>query len=392
MMAFVGALWVAVFVGGLVAAPERPEASAGWVKIERSDMTRVFGMRFRAQLSELEVLSAKPEEWTAPHISADGATVYAGARNGTIEARALSTWDVLWKRKGLGSIGASMAEHRENLLVGSGSWLLALDRETGDERWRVDLGGSVGGRIVLTGTVAIVPVRPNAFAAIDAASGRALWRLKRPTPEGITLRGQAAPAIDAGRNRVFLGFSDGALVAASLDRGDTLWTQALATATQAFPDIDAQPVILGSGESILAASYAGGLAKIEAKTGRIEWRRDVPRITAMAPSGSSIVVASDGDGQVLGLIPDQGTVRWRFRFSRGSPTEPISIGRGMVVVGSSLGPLAVLDAISGKPLQLVAPGSGASVPPAFRDPDLALLSNKGLLLALRYGEGIGMTR
>lgn len=144
---------------------------------------------------------------------------------------------------------------------------------------------------------------------------------------------------------------------------------------------------------MIAASYAGGLVKLDADTGRILWRRELFHINGLARAGSNgILVAADGDGQALGIYPENGKVRWRYRVKKGAPTEPVWVGRGLMVVGCTKGPVAVLDVSTGRPIQLIAPGgTGSSSPPTWRGPDLALLTNKGLILALRYGSGTGIT-
>src|SRR5262249_12355668 len=155
------------------------------------DLVRVLGERFTARVSMPPLLATHPEEWTSPFISLDRERLYYGTTSGLLEGRSLSSWDVLWSKKGMGSIGSSMGEYEGRLPVGAGSSLLAIDGQTGEEKARLDLAGSIGGRMVITGTVAIIPVRPNGFVAIDLAKHELLWRMKQPTPEGITVRGQA---------------------------------------------------------------------------------------------------------------------------------------------------------------------------------------------------------
>lgn len=366
-------------------------SSPGWVRPDADELSSIFGERFSARVAEPGVLALHPEEWTSPYISQDRSRIYVATTSGLLQARSLSTWEVLWSRKGLGTFGESMIEHRGRLILSAGSFLLSLD-QSGEEKWRLDLSGGIGGRMVVTGTVALIPVRPNAVVAVDLEKGALLWRVKRPTPDGITMRGQAAAAVDARHDRVILGFSDGTVVGATLRHGDTLWTVAMTKAGVAFADVDAQPILVDNDQAVLVASYAGGLAKLDAASGRIAWKRDLTRITSMARAGpSGIIVAAHGDGQVIGFYADSGKVRWRYRFRRGPATEPLWVGKGRVVVGNARGAHAVLSAEDGKPLQLIALGSGSSAPPAWREPDLAFLSNRGLLLALRLGAGLGIT-
>jgi outer membrane protein assembly factor BamB len=385
-------LTVALTLSTAIAA--LPESDVGWVQPDRSELTRVLGVRWTAQIGEPEFLVLHPEQWTAPLISDDHGRVFAAASNGTLETRVLATGELLWRKTKLGSIGAFMGEHQGKLILSAGSTLVALEDQSGEERWRSDISGAVGGRIVISGTTAIVPVRPSTYVAINVEDGTILWRAKRPTPEGITMHGMAPPAVDRARDRVYLGFSDGSLMAVSLSKGDPQWTVPLGKPGQAFADVDTEPMLVDNGTALIAASYSGGLHRIEAQSGRVEWKHeDLDRLTslALASSSADLIVASHGDGQVLGVTIDKGKVRWRYRMKRRSPTDPIALGRGLVLVGGTHGAAAVLDTQTGKPVQLIALGAGASATPSWRDPDLAFFSNRGHLVVFRFGDGGGVS-
>lgn len=361
----------------------------GFTKPEPGTLRRVLGLRFTKDLSEFDLLEINEEEWTTPLISDDNVRGFVGTRKGKLYAYDLTSGEELWKRSDMGAIGASMIEFRQKVILGSDSSLVALDQQIGKERWRLDLDAPIGGRMVRTGTIAVIPIRPNAYVAVDLLKGERIWQTKRPTPEGISVRGQAPPAIDRVRRRAYLGFSDGALVSMNLDTGGTEWVAQLGNARDFFADVDSQPQLVDGGRAVIAAAYNAGLFKVEAETGRVIWKREQTRINSLTRVGASMLVAGHGDGQVLGIGTSKGNVRWRFRFVKGAPVEPLSIGRNLVAVGCTAGPMAVLSIDDGRPVQLVNPGSGVSVPAFWDDPDLLLLSNKALLLVMRYGSGTG---
>lgn len=369
----------------LVAAGQT--SATGFVKPDPGSLRRVLGVRFTRDLSKFDLLEINEEEWTMPLISQDNVRGFVGTRKGTLVAYDLYEGQELWKRNDMGAIGASMLEFRQKLLVGSDSALLALDQMIGKERWRLDLDAPIGGRMTRSGTVAVVPIRPNSFVGVDLVKGERLWRAKRPTPDGITVRGQAQPTIDRYRNLAYLGFSDGALVAVDLRSGSTRWVALLGDAKDFFADVDARPIRVDGGKALIVAAYNTGLFKIDAETGQVIWKKEIPRIHGLAEAGPGFLIAAHGDGQVLGIYAKTGKIRWRFKFEDGAPVDPVYLGRNLVAVGCTSGPLAVLNVDTGQPIQLLAPGSGVSVPPAWDDPDMLLLSNKALLLAIRYGSG-----
>lgn len=370
----------------LLASANPSGGAAAEPRVRAQDLRTVYGLRYTVPLGEFRLLEINQEEWTVPHISRDGVRFFVGTRFGRLQARDVASGDLLWEQRDLGAIGYGMAEFRGVLLVGSGSDLVAFDQQIGRERWRVPLNGAIAGDLVVTGTVALAPVRPNNVMAVDLVAGAEVWRARRPTPDGITVRGQAAALVDAPRNRAFLGFSDGSLTAVSLDRGDPRWVAPLGQPRDGFADVDAVPVLVDGGAAVIAASYNGGLYKLDAETGRPLWKRDHLRIIGLVRGAPGLLVATHGGGAVLGIDEESGQIRWRYQLASGWPTDPVPLGRNMVVVASSGGPLTFLDLETGRPIQLLSPGSaGFSVRPAHRDPDLVALSNKGTVLVLRYG-------
>jgi outer membrane protein assembly factor BamB len=359
----------------------------GFVKPEPEDLKRVIGIRYTRDLSRFDFFEANQEEWTIPLISEDNVRGFVATRKGLLLAFDLHNGDELWRKDDMGAVGRSMLEYQQRLILGSDSSLVALDQQIGKERWRIDLDAPIGGRMARSSSIAVIPLRPNTFVGVDLEKGERLWRAKRPTPEGITVRGQAQPAIDRVKRRAYLGFSDGALVAVDVSNGATLWTALIGDAGDFFADVDTTPLIVDGGKAVIAAAYNTGLFKVDAETGAVLWKQPLTRISGLASVGSGLMVGVSGDRQVLGLYTENGKVRWRYKFSAGAGVDPVFIGRNQVVVASTEGPIAVLDVDTGKPVQLIAPGSGSSVPPAWDDPDMLLLSDKATLLIMRYGSG-----
>ena len=360
----------------------------GFVKPEPETLRRVIGVRYTRDLSSFEFFESNHEEWTIPLISDDNVRGFVATRKGLLLAFDLHTGEELWRKTDMGAIGRSMLEYQQRLILGSDSALVALDQQIGKERWRVDLDAPIGGVMARSSSIAVVPLRPNTFVGIDLEKGERLWRVRRPTPEGITVRGQAEPAIDRAKRRAYLGFSDGALVAVDLLNGSTLWTALLGDASDFFADVDSTPVIVDGGRAVIAAAYNTGLFKVDTETGAVIWKQPHTRISALTPVGGGLLVGVTGDRQVVGLYTENGKIRWRYKFRAGAGVEPVSIGRNQVLVGSTEGSLVVLDVGNGKPIQLIAPGSsGSSVPPAWDDPDLLVLTDKATLLVMRYGSG-----
>ena len=363
-------------------------AEPGWVQLEQDSLRRVYGTRFIADFSQFRLLETSPEEWTTPYISEDGARVFAGARTGVLESLDTQNGQRLWRRLDMGALGFAMFEYEGLLLVGSDSDLAALDQGTGETRWSVDINGRIGGPVARVGTLAILPVRPNSFVAVDLEKQAIVWRVKRSTPDGITVRGQAGAGIDQARNRAYLGFSDGVLQAVGLADGQTLWSATLGKSEEFFADIDTTPLLVDRGSGLLAASYNGGLTRLDPENGSVVFKQALTRITGLVLGRPGLAIATHGDGIVMGIDTSNGKVHWRYRAKKGAPTPPRILSGGLVAVGFARSPLSLLRIDTGRPVQLISPGAGISVPPFARGDFMAVMTNEGVLLALARGVGI----
>lgn len=374
---------------GVASVSAAPELGPGWRRPDPDTLSQRYGVLWKADLGTFKLFATNGEEWARPLISTDGTWVFVGSHAGRLEARRLTNGELLWKKERAGAIGAEMAQVGRTLLVGVDSDLVGMHTTTGDEDWRVPLGGRIGGGIAIEGKIAVLPVRPNEVVAVDLVEHTVLWRVKRPTPDGLTIRGQATPLIDSARQVAYLGFSDGTAMAVRLDSGEQVWAAALGDQTEYFADVDASPVLVEEGNRLLWPAYNTGLFKLEAETGAIVWQLEAAKhLISLAPTPEGLIVASQGGGQVLAMEPEKGRVRWRYHTKSGAPTLPVMLPGPYLVVGSTEGPTSVLSRVDGRPVQLIDPGPGTSVAPAVLGHRMVIFSNGGLVLALaEHGGG-----
>lgn len=291
----------------------------------------------------------------------------------------------------MGSFGRGFGQFRHHLITGLNGDVVAIDAYSGKTAWRLAVGGEVGSEMVVTGTVALLNVRPNAFVAVDLVAGELLWRAKRPKIEGITVRGEAPPTLDHRRQVAYLGYGDGSLTAVDLAAGRTRWVANLGKQGDLFADVDAAPLLTADGKLLLAASYNGGLYGLDPDNGKVLFRNEralqIVGLTRVRGQ-SDVVVATSGTKEALGLDPASGTIRWRFRLKNGVPTSPRDLGEGRVLIGVSSGPLVVLEADSGRPVYSVNPGSGILSTPAVRGREIVVFTAGGRLIAFRHRPGL----
>ncbi|MGD9904733.1 MAG: PQQ-binding-like beta-propeller repeat protein [Vicinamibacterales bacterium] len=247
--------------------------------------------------------------------------------------------------------------------------VVAIDADSGRVRWRTgtgvtsedDIFGATTAGTTVTLAGPLVVAGDWDIVAFDRASGRRQWTYRAPDGDGpgLFLGPAAGEAIVAGSpgGRVY------ALEAAS---GRPRWVATIDArhATSVFP-----PVVHGSdvvaGYSTYLNPSVGGLAVLDAATGRVRWRAAFPPARERGLhtnfAGGPIVVddlviASVGDGNVYAYDLATGALRWTFPRLSDVPQRPgwpppttdldhraiVRAGR-LIVAGSATGVVVAYD-------------------------------------------------
>lgn len=187
--------------------------------------------------------------------------------------------------------------------------------------------------------------------ALDAASGKALWKVEFPT----TYRGQISedngprcvPLVHQGR--VFLVGAAGTLHCVTLETGKKQWSRAVYEeyrASEGYFGAGSSPII--DGDKLLlnvgGARSGAGLVAFSPATGKTLWLATDEQASYSSPTAVTV------DGvrhvifvtryNVLSIDPESGAVRFRFPFGKRGPTvnaaTPLVVD-GHVFVSASYG-------------------------------------------------------
>jgi outer membrane protein assembly factor BamB len=291
---------------------------------------------------------------------------------------------VRW-RKQIGAV-ASAPLVGGTLYVGTlDGTLLALDAQTGVEKWRYQSRGPIEQTPVSTGDLIVFANEADQVAAVDAVTGKFKWQYKTETPEEYTLRGHAGIAVDG--ELIYTGFSNGTLAALRRDTGSVAWSTSLKADADRFMDVDATPLVLG--DKIYASSSSGGVYALDKATGLVRWR--VPFWDAAVPSSTGNVGGISTDGKAIYVsVADLGTyaidlggnVIWRVGAKGGGePAAPVVFADVLVYSLAGDG-MFVADRKTGATLEYFQPGDGVSAQPTITsDGRLFVMSNRGILYA-----------
>jgi len=192
----------------------------------------------------------------------------------------------------------------------------AVNALTGAQQWLTDLSGEgsfqTSGPIVSAGIVFINLIGfdgPGIVVALEAASGRLLWRRDLDDAPGFSFRTPGRPAVFA--SSVIVPIAGGRIHALDRTTGSTLWIAPVAD--MAVGRMDSRPLTV-AGSVVVAGSFTGVIIGLDAATGRQLWRNQATGgsviDTPVADLDGATVFFTFLGGQIIAISAASGSVRW----------------------------------------------------------------------------------
>ena len=286
--------------------------------------------------------------------------------------------------------GVSVANDRVYVTTGYGI-AVALDAQSGRQIWRMDGSTPLRGAPTVDGNRLFVMTQDNQMFALSADKGERLWE-STGTVEVAGLLGIGSPAV--GQDTVVVGFSSGELSALRVENGRPVWQDALArtgrsTALAALADIDAAPVI--DRGRVFAVGHGGRMAALDLATGQRVWEQTVAGISTPWVAGDYVYVVTL-NGELMCLNRSDGKIRWLTQMARWENFKkkknaitwngPILASDRLIMVGSN-GQMVAMSPYTGALLAQVTLATRAYVAPAVAAGTLYVLTDDGKLTAYR---------
>lgn len=253
-----------------------------------------------------------------------------------------------WRRKAIdgGLTGGPGVGNGLVVAGGRNGEIVALDAETGAERWRARATSEVITAPLVTPDRIVVRSNDGRVFGLDPADGTRKWVFDRGVP-ALSVRGNGAPVSDG--QLVYLGYDDGTVVALRLQDGLVGWTQLVAESDgrnelDRMADVDGE-LALGYQE-IYATSFRSQTMAISTANGRPLWNRDVGGYAGLALLADRLIV-TDPAGTVWALDRNNGSALWKQEaLARRWLTTPALQG-DYIVVGDIEGYLHWIRASDG---------------------------------------------
>ncbi len=242
----------------------------------------------------------------------DGAVVAFDRRTGAIA----------WQRTIAPTESSPLVAHG---LVYVGDWsgrVTALAVATGATRWSFATGGAVKSSAALAGDNVVVGSYDGHVYALNARSGRLVWRGSSQPRLGSPGRFYATPA--AAYDRVFIGSTDGKVYSFGAKTGRLRWSQSTGGYVYASPAVWRGLVLVGSYDHVFYA--------LDAATGAVRWSfRANGRISGAASVIDGVVYFSTFAHLTYALAAATGRILWTWPDGEYSPA--VTDGRRLYLTG-----------------------------------------------------------
>lgn len=241
---------------------------------------------------------------------------------------------------------------RDRLFVGASDGnFYSIEASTGTVQWTFNTKSENLAAPLLEDGIVYFLAGNSVFYALDAATGRQIWLHSRQDTSQFSIRGGSQAALNNGI--LYVGFSDGSVVALNAKTGSSLWEVQL-NRNKRFRDIDATRVV--EGNQLYVAGYDDKLYCLSVDKGEVLWRIEGGGYSGVTVVGDKLIYPTT-NGEVQALNKASGDKLWSYKLKDGIATQ-VRTYKGVLVFGESQGSLRFLDANAGTEVGSFEPGRG----------------------------------
>lgn len=288
---------------------------------------------------------------------------------------------IRWKTSIKNGSEAGAAIINDRLFLGGSDGLFySLNANTGEVIWTFPTQLEIISEPLVDSGVVYFLTGNNSMYALDAATGKQVWLYTRQDSSNISIRGGAKPTLRNGT--LYVGFSDGFLVALLSQNGAIKWEKQL-NKNKKFKDLDSNPII--ENEYLYVMGFDDKVYCLRAATGDQVWKFDQGGYGQGFIVGDRYYFASTEE-KFVALNKMTGEVIWTVAIKEGIATSAAAY-KGMIIFGESQGKLNFVDSTNGKIMKTYDPGRGLMSQPVVDEKNnrLYFISNEANLYSLEIG-------
>lgn len=261
--------------------------------------------------------------------------------------------------------------------------MVCLKAETGEVIWTYPLKVIDISPPAVFGDLVIFQTGINEIIALNKFSGQWAWTYNHSAADDISIMGISGPVVD--KEYVYLGTSDGYLLALRADDGRVLWKKLIFSHGK-FRDIDAS--MPQDETTIYVCDFYGEISAVSKKTGEKYWSYEVGGAVGLFLQGEVLYISSR-DGMLHALDKTTGLKIWESELvSVENPSLRVKllkpeVYKNWIIVPNQQGKIFLLNPESGNLEKTLYPLKRISVPVLIGGDWMYLYANKGIIYKIR---------
>jgi outer membrane protein assembly factor BamB len=307
----------------------------------------------------------------------DQEMVLCTTASGEVFALGANDGSILWRRDLASPIRAKPFVHEGYVYVGTtDGCIFRLLISTGQATWEKPFctSSAVYGDLVLAEELLFFSVLTNKVYAIDPISASFRWEYHRERPEPLSTEGVSSPMVADGR--VFVGFSDGFLVALNQNSGAPEM-EVKVCKEEKSRDVDTTPVL--DGDTVYVACFGQGPSAMKKRDGSEIWKGQWFGASRPIVDGEQLVF-STADGEIVAARKKDGKAIFVTKLAGGAAYAPIVVS-DFIIAPNALG-IFLLSKKDGFPVDFSYVPGGVYQAPAEDDGNIFFVSGYGSILGL----------
>jgi len=292
--------------------------------------------------------SANKNYWPNLQMAASDKALFTADHSGLVVALDVQTGQQQWSVDLDLPISGGIGYGAEKLVFGTiEGQIYALNAKDGSLLWSSSVSSEVLSSPSVNSKIVVAQSIDNRLYAFDAETGTELWQHDAGAPI-LSVRGNSSSMIL--NNMVIAAFDNGKLIAFNTENGSLLWETRLAlpkgrTELERMIDIDGQPILVG--DIIYSVSYQGRLGALTRGTGRHLWFQDSSSHHSPAHSRGKLFVTEAKNHVVRAFKAGNGEELWNNnQLEYRELTGPVVFGDSIAVADAE-GYLHLLDSDTG---------------------------------------------
>ena len=239
-------------------------------------------------------------------------TLYVADRKGYLFSIDSKSGKTIYKKKLRKKFTSDIGVGKQYILIGThDATLVVINRKTGEIIRELELTNEVISAPIVHQGKAIIKSIDGVVTTFDIKTGKKIWEHKEVDVPSLSLRVGSSPIVK--NEKVYVGFSNGQLVALALSTGEVAWRK-LITDNKNFAlddiivDIDINPKLYHS--DLYIAGMNSNLISLDTNKNSFNWKKKISTFSGLDVDRASVIVI-DNDGVIYCYRRSNGRLVWR---------------------------------------------------------------------------------